>query len=129
MATQAMRAAGVILLVVLVDACTKIRDIQQAAPARTMTFPGNHHTAAHCVQRRLDGRRTHDGTDRQVISDTMKVRLDRAVSHYAVTLGAGPEGGFAELRVVSRGMSDPTAEIDALWKTVQACAAEATLAG
>lgn len=138
MTTQAMRALGIIFLVYLIGACTRVGHIQRNEPVRVMTFAGSHEAVAQCVQLHLGGKLQIDSAGRHVVYDAVKGRQAEGITHYAVTLGKAPEkGSFAELRVVRpaptpgpgvpSGSRVPSARdaINGYWKTVRDCAAQA----
>jgi hypothetical protein len=136
MTTHAMRAAGIVLLACLIEACTGVGHIQRNEPVRTMKFTGDYKVVAQCVHGRLGGRIQTEAAS-FVVYDAVKARQAEGITHYAVTVGPAPgKSGFAELRIM-RPVSHPgppssqppatrasAALIDEYWKPVRDCAAQ-----
>ena len=116
-----MRAALIVILAVLIEACASVAEIQQTTPVRTLRFGGSTVPMTNCLQQRLGGKVNREAGDRFVVYDSVKGASYSGMTHYAVTVRrASVEENVAEWRMLGT-LSDET--VRQFWPVVQECAA------
>jgi hypothetical protein len=135
--TAIARHSAIVAAGCLTAACTQLGHIQQTEPIRVLYFNGSPKTLAMCVQSRLGGKvREEFSGARYVIYDSVRAQAAQGLTHYSVTVGSrGPDGGFAEWRVIRTGREPGPAGRPApplareahqqYWGPVEQCAAMA----
>ena len=115
-----MLAAFIVVLVVLLQACVNVGEIQRTEPVRTLRFPGGTVAMTSCLQQRLGGKVSREAGDRFVVYDSVKASSYSGMTHYAITVrSVGFEESVAEWRMLGT-PSDETAR--QFWPVVEECA-------
>jgi hypothetical protein len=115
-----MRAAVIVILVVLVQACVNVGEIQRAEPVRTLRFTGSTVQVTNCLQQKLGGKVNREAGDRFVVYDSVKGATYSGMTHYAITVRrVNLEENEAEWRMLGT-PSDAT--VRQFWPLVQECA-------
>ena len=101
--TRSMNKVAIITLVFLSGACTRLANIQEQQPVRTLNFTGSYKTMAQCVQHRIGGQVREEGFGSTfVIFDSVKrTQAEDGITHYSITITqSGANVGTAAWRVV-----------------------------
>jgi hypothetical protein len=134
-----MRAAVIVLLAVVAQACVSVDQVQREVAIRRMTFTGPTAPVARCVQARLGGKvRQEAFAETFVVYDAVKSHATDGFTHYAMTFRPlSGEESRAEGRVMRtprHGTSTGAAPaprfnewaFEQYWRVVEDCAAKPT---